>query len=348
MWKRKHVSLSTRLTRRKSKMTMNGIDVSSWQAGIDLAKVPADFVIVKTTQGNWYVSPNADAQYQSAKKSGRLLGIYHYIDGRGGAAGEVDFFIRNCKNYFKEALIAVDWEAEDNQQWGNEAYLEEVVRLIKQKTGVTPLIYSMQSRYSQVAAVAQRQNAGLWIAQYGSMEPTGYQAEPWNSGAYACAIRQYSSTGRLPGWGGNLDLNIAYMDLAAWQKYAAPSGSKPAPAPSKPAAAKPAPKPAAKTGTYTVKAGDTLSGIASRFGTSWQELQRINGLANANLIFPGQVLKLPGGGKPAPQRRTYTVRSGDNLSAIAARFGTSWQALAQKNGLANPNIIYPGQVLRID
>ena len=331
-------------------MTMNGIDVSSWQAGIDLAKVPCDFVIVKTTQGNWYVSPNADAQYQSAKKSGRLLGIYHYIDGRGGAAGEVDFFIRNCKNYVHEALIAVDWEAEDNAQWGNEAYLEEVVRLIKQKTGVTPLIYSMQSRYAQVKAVADRQNAGLWIAQYGSMDPTGYQAHPWNEGAYGCAIRQYSSNGRLPGYGGALDLNLAYMDRNAWKRYANP-GSKPAPAPA-PAPApkpKPAPKPApAPAKTVTVKAGDTLSGIAAAHGTSWQELQRINGIANPNLIYPGQVLKLPGGGKPAPQRRTYTVRSGDTLSGIAARYGTSWQALAQKNGLSNPNLIFPGQVLRID
>ena len=326
-------------------MTMNGIDVSSWQAGIDLGKVPADFVIVKATQGNWYVSPNADAQYQSAKRSGRLLGIYHYVDGRGGAAGEVDFFIKNCKNYLHEALIAVDWEAEGNGQWGNEAYLEEVVRLIKQKTGVTPLIYSMQSRYAQVKAVADRQNAGLWIAQYGSMDATGYQSHPWNEGSYSCAIRQYSSTGRLPGWGGNLDLNIAYMDAAAWKRYANPQG-KPAPAPApKP---KPAPKPAPKPGTYTVRSGDTLSGIAAAHGTSWQELQRINGLANANLIFPGQVLKLPGGGKPAPQKRTYVVRSGDNLSAIAARYGTSWQALAQKNGLSNPNLIFPGQVLRID
>ena len=328
-------------------MAMNGIDVSSWQPGIDLSKVPADFVIVKTTQGDWYVSPNADAQYQSAKRAGRLLGIYHYIDGRGGAAGEVDFFIKNCKNYFKEALIAVDWEAEDNGQWGNEAYLEEVVRLIKQKTGVTPLIYSMQSRYAQVKAVADRQNAGLWIAQYASMDPTGYQAHPWNEGSYSCAIRQYSSTGRLPGWGGNLDLNLAYMDRNAWMRYAAPSGKAPAPAPapSKPAAPKPKPAPAAKT--VTVKAGDTLSGIAAAHGTTWQELQRINGIANANLIYPGQVLKLPGGGA-APAKRTYTVRAGDTLSGIAARFGTSWQALAQKNGIANANLIYPGQVLKID
>lgn len=331
-------------------MSLNGIDVSSWQAGIDLSKVPADFVIVKTTQGNWYVSPNADQQYQSAKKAGRLLGIYHYIDGRGGATGEVDFFIKNCKNYIHEALIAVDWEAEDNSQWGNEGYLEEVVRLIKQKTGVTPLIYSMQSRYAQVKAVADRQNAGLWIAQYGSMEPTGYQAHPWNEQSYGCAIRQYSSTGRLPGWGGNLDLNLAYMDRNAWLKYANP-GSKPAPAPA-PSKPKPAPavkpvqpvKPAAGI-KYTVRQGDTVSGIAAAYGVPTSAISGFRS-GNPNLIYPGEVLTI--GGKPAaPAKRTYTVVSGDTLSGIAARYGTSWQAIAQKNGIANPNLIFPGQKLII-
>lgn len=48
-------------------------------------------------------------------------------------------------------------------------------------------------------------------------------------------------------------------------------------------------------GTYTVAKGDTLSGIASKYGTTWQELQRLNGLSNPNLIHPGQKLKVPGG-----------------------------------------------------
>ena len=330
-------------------MTMNGIDVSSWQAGIDLSKVPCDFVIVKATQGVTYVNPKCDAQYQSAKRAGRLLGIYHYIDGSDPVA-QANYFATHCKNYIGEALIALDWEAEQNPRWGDVNFLEQVVRAFIEKTKVRPIIYTMASAYAAVKAVADRNNCGLWIAQYASMDPTGYQSHPWNEGAYGCVIRQYSSNGRLPGYGGALDLNIAYMDRNAWMKYAAPSGKTPSPAPApkpKPKPA-PAPKPAPRPGTYVVKAGDTLSGIASRFGTSWQELQRLNGLANANLIFPGQVLKLPGGGKPAPAKRTYVVKSGDNLSSIAARFGTSWQALAQKNGLANPNLIYPGQVLRID
>ena len=331
-------------------MTMNGIDVASYQTGIDFHRVPCDFAIVKATEGTNYVNPACNAQYASAKGAGKLLGLYHYATG-GNAAAEANYFIDNIKNYVGQALLAIDWEQGGNSAWGNMGYLRDLCKQVIARTGVRPLIYVQASAYAPVSAVAKELNLGLWIAQYGSMDATGYQAEPWNSGAYACAIRQYSSNGRLPGYGGPLDLNIAYMDRAAWLKYANPQGKPaPAPAPKPKPAAKPVvkPAPAVKPGTYTVRAGDTLSGIAAAHGTTWQELQRINGIPDANKIYPGQVLKLPGGGKPAPQKRTYVVRSGDNLSAIAARYGTSWQALAQKNNLANPNLIFPGQVIRID
>lgn len=329
-------------------MTMNGIDVSNWQAGIDLAAVPADFVIMKATQGTNYISPDCDRQYQQAKKAGRLRGTYHYVGG-GNAVAEADYYVNNIKGYLRDGLLAIDWEAEQNGAWGNEAYLEQLVRRVIERTGVKPLIYSMASRYAQVAAVAKKLDCGLWIAEYADMNPTGYQAHPWREGAYACAIRQYASTGRLNGWGGNLDLNIAYMTREQWAKYVNPGG-KPAPAPAKPAPApaKPAPAPKPAGRTYTVQAGDTLSGIAAKLGVSTGAISGYRS-GNPNLIYPGEVLTINGGNTaPKPAARTYTVRAGDNLSAIAARYGTTYQALAAKNGIANPNLIYPGQVLKID
>ena len=95
------------------------------------------------------------------------------------------------------------------------------------------------------------------------------------------------------------------------------------------------------TGTYTVRYGDTLSAIANRYGTSTSTLASINGISNPNWIYPGQVLKLSGGSST----RSYTVRSGDTLSGIASRLGTSWTSLKAKNGIANANLIYPGQTL---
>lgn len=101
-----------------------------------------------------------------------------------------------------------------------------------------------------------------------------------------------------------------------------------------------------KLTTYTVQAGDTLSGIASKYGTTYQELARINNIANPNVIFPGQVIKINGG----TVEKIYTVKSGDTLSGIANKYGTTWQNIYNNNRDiigSNPNLIKPGQVLKI-
>ena len=315
-------------------MTLNGIDISSYQSGIDLTVVPCDFVIIKATQGTGYVNPDCDRAYQQAKRAGKLRGTYHYVGG-GNAVAEADYYVNNIKGYLRDGLLAIDWEAEQNSAWGNEAYLEQLVRRVIERTSIKPLIYSMASRYAQVAAVAKKLDCGLWVAEYADMNPTGYQAHPWREGAYACAIRQYASTGRLNGWGGNLDLNIAYMTRDQWAKYANPGG-KPAAAP-----AKPAPAPARKS-------EDTIAAevIAGKWGNGQDRVNRLKQAGYKPATIQAKVNAKLGASKPAA--RTYTVRAGDNLSAIAAKYGTTYQALAAKNGIANPNLIYPGQVLKID
>lgn len=114
------------------------------------------------------------------------------------------------------------------------------------------------------------------------------------------------------------------------------------------------PVPPAGGGTYTVVAGDTLSGIADRNGTTWQTLQALNHISNPNLIYPGQVIVLPHGGAPAPapapSHPTYTVQPGDSLIGIAAKYpdpAITWASIAAINGITNPNLIHPGQVLAI-
>ena len=113
----------------------------------------------------------------------------------------------------------------------------------------------------------------------------------------------------------------------------------------------------ASSATYTVKAGDTLSQIAASHGTSYQTLASLNHLSNPNEIYVGQTLKLqaPTGTSvqtttPAPaastNQGTYTVKAGDTLSAIATAHGTSYEVLAQVNGISNPNEIYVGQTLK--
>lgn len=97
------------------------------------------------------------------------------------------------------------------------------------------------------------------------------------------------------------------------------------------------------SGTYTVRAGDNLSAIASRFNTTVATLQSLNNIRNANLIYVGQVLKI---GRQATNTNVYTVRQGDTLSAIASRLGTTVSHLQSVNGIRNANLIYPNQTLK--
>jgi len=105
-------------------------------------------------------------------------------------------------------------------------------------------------------------------------------------------------------------------------------------------------KPTAAAGeqTYTVKRGDTLSGIASKYGTTYQKLASYNGIANPNVISVGQIIRIPGSGT-----RTYTVKAGDSLWAIAAAQlgdGARYNEIKTLNGLTS-NTIHPGQTLKL-
>lgn len=105
---------------------------------------------------------------------------------------------------------------------------------------------------------------------------------------------------------------------------------------------------AAHAGTHRVRRGETLSGIAARYGVGVEVVVAANHLRNPNLIIAGARLRIPGGGggsSSAP--RAHTVRSGENLSGIAAHYGVSVTALAQANHLADPNLIVTGRHLRI-
>jgi N-acetylmuramoyl-L-alanine amidase len=105
--------------------------------------------------------------------------------------------------------------------------------------------------------------------------------------------------------------------------------------------------------THTIRPGQSLSGIAKRYGVSAQRLAEVNGIRNPNLIFAGQTLKVPSKGGGAAQRTptrrttTYTIKPGDTLSRIATAHGVTLQALARANGITNTNHIVSGRTLKI-
>lgn len=109
------------------------------------------------------------------------------------------------------------------------------------------------------------------------------------------------------------------------------------------------------TTTYIVQSGDTLTLIAIKFDTTVQAIAELNDLQNPNLIYVGEILKIPTnsrGNLSAPSSRhyikTYIVQSGDTLTSIAKKFNTTVDKIALLNNITNPNLIYPGQILKIE
>lgn len=203
-------------------MALNGIDISNWQAGINLSAVPADFVIIKATEGTNYVSPEADTQYQGAKSTGRLLGVYHFATGV-GAVEEAKFFLSNVQGYLGEAVLFLDWEGAVVTL--GVSYAKAFLDYVYQQTGIRPLIYMSKSVTNSYDWSTVSANYGLWVAQYADSNPTGYQDDPWTDakgyGSWSGpAIFQYASTGRLSGYDGKLNLDKFYGDAKAWQAYA--------------------------------------------------------------------------------------------------------------------------------
>ena len=387
-----------------SAATLQGIDVSSWQPGWVTSSAQADFAIVKATQGTSYVSPTMRQQADGALSSGKKLGLYHYSAG-GDCRREADFFVSTVRPWLRRAILALDWESSQNASWGDSAWSTCFVQRVKDQTGVTPMVYVQASAVWQVQG-ARQAGAGLWLARYANMTPTGYQEQPWLLGQQGEAMLQYSSNGRISGYSGPLDLSIFLGSREQWDRYANPSSQpvspqpapSPAPRPAQPStgrvcvvvqagdslssiaaahggvwsdwtgyrsgspsliyvgetvcrqgATTPTPAPAAPSAVpvyHVVSWGETLRSIAAHYGTTWQQLQAANGIANANFIYVGQRLVIRGGSSTASTAaRSHTVVRGETLSGIAARYGTSWQQLAAKNSLRNPNLIYPGQRL---
>lgn len=324
---------------------MQGIDVSSWQPSEVTERVAGDFAIVKITQGTNYVNPRAQEQLAAATRSGKEIGVYHYSSG-GNCTSEAGFFVRQARPWIRRAVLALDWERDQNSDWGSSTWANCFVKRVKAQTGVIPMIYVQASALWQVQG-ARNAGSGLWVAQYASSRATGYQASPWRLGAYGEAMRQYSSHGLLPGYSGFLDLNYFMGSREQWRAYANPAGAPVAPVRPVPAPApRPQPQPCSST-CVTVRRGDSLSSIAARYGGTWRDWKGYRS-GNPNRIYVGERV-CRGGYAPraTTTATTHTVRAGETLSGIAARYGTSWQHLQEMNGIRNPHLIFTGQTLRV-
>ena len=325
-----------------------GIDVSTWQGDIDWKAVKdsgIEFAILRSSFGSpdpKQVDNKFHQNVQGCQAVGMSIGAYHYgysvsVE---QAKGEAQFFLDTIKGISFD--YPVYYDVEDNKTMGtlSKQSLTDVVNAfckVVADAGYRIGVYSSTSWLENKMDMSQI-SYPVWCAQY--------YKECQYTGTYG--IWQNTSDGQVNGINARCDMNYAYVD------YTKGNSVVPIPTPS-PVVVPIAPQPVAvdTQDSYTVVSGDTLSGIASKFGTTYQELARINNISNSNLISVGQVIKLKGNASipvvaPVSNSQTYTVQSGDTLSGIANKYNTTYQELARINGISNPNLISVGQVLKVN
>lgn len=343
-------------------MTMYGFDTSSYQGGLRVGTVNgASFVIPKATGGTRYVNPYCNRQYKDAKKLGWGRGTYHFAhDGASGgtAAQEAAAYVKNTKGYVRDGVQVLDLEAPSLINSNPVAWAETWLGNVGDATGVAPLIYMPPwvvnaYNWSNVA-----KTFGLWLPSWPDPRAHtfgGHTKAPAVKWWDFVAIWQYTDQGRIGGWSGYVDLDVALMDRAAWNLYANPAAAtktkpkaktKPAPKPApKPKPAKPA---TPKDRVYIVKRGDTLAAIATKYHTTVKHLATLNKIKNANVIRVGQQIRIDQAKPVAKSATIYTVKSGDTLGGIAARYHTTVHQLAVRNQIKNANVIRVGEKIKIN
>lgn len=277
--------------------TYNGIDVSKHQGNIDWSKVKeskkVDFAILRAGYGASTKDPKFEANYKGAKAAGIPVGAYwySYAESEEAAVKEAEQCLKVLKGKQFEYPIFYDIEENNTLRLGMEkctaiakAFLEKV-----EKAGYWVGLYSSKSHLENRFSSSLRARYAIWVAHY-NVSATSY------SGRYG--IWQKSDTGSVSGIVGNVDLDVSYVNYPEQIKEAGLNGYKKAVDGSEQKeVATPVPVvEEAPTGTrvrvYTVKKGDTLSAIAKRYKTTVAKLAKDNGIANPNLIFVGQKLKI--------------------------------------------------------
>lgn len=360
-------------------MSLRGIDISNHQRGLTLKNISCDFVIIKATEGKSYVDPSCDNFFQQGLSLGKKLGVYHFANNpQNSAEQEANWFINNTRGYIGKAIPVLDWESKDTS---NVAWALEWLQRVEQAYGTKPMIYMSESvvnRHNWSSVVAG--NYGLWVAKYRDNNPD-YNYDMSNAGSKPSvkywpfyALWQWTSTGRLDGWNGNLDLDEFYGDANSWDAYVGNKSGEDI----EESAPAPEPTPSAPTGTtldlvYNTMKGQYGDGEARKnaLGSRWQEVQDvINHIDQASTdtlveevyarkYGDGEVRKTVLGKRwqevqdkinakeNSSNTSTYTVKSGDTLSEIGQSLGVDWKEIASLNGIGSPYTIYAGQTLKV-
>ena len=319
--------------------TFQGIDVSDWQGYIDYSEVRnagIEIVYIKASQGNSIVDQYFRINYNNAKANGLKVGLYHFLTAKTvqEAENQAQYFASSISGTSPDCKLAMDFEVFGDL---TSSQINEIsfafLRRVQELTGKEVIVYSDASNARNTFSQDIANTYPLWVAEYGVSSPdTGN----WNS----YEGFQYSDKGRIAGISGFTDLDIFTNSifLSSPNNISTPQNS------------------VNQFRTYTVRRGNTLSQIARLFGTTVREIAGLNNIPNPNLIFVGQVLRIDvtndfsvvTSDKYETNHIIYTIRRGDTLTAIARIYGVTIQSIVDLNNIANPNLIFAGERLRIN
>ena len=215
----------------KASKTMNGIDISDVQRKGGLRDIVGfvrqnniDFVIIKCTRGEGTVNDSFKPWADALTAAGIPWGAYHFLNNNStepGATREAENFLKHFAPYVGKAAVFLDYENEDMGFAVGEGYAKEWLDKVRDATGVTPIIYTQQSRVNRLGDI-QKAGYPLWVAKYGkNPKITAFNPDQKCEGIspYSDAlIYQYSSNLWLSGYNGKLDCNVFYGSADDWGK----------------------------------------------------------------------------------------------------------------------------------
>lgn len=343
---------------------MYGIDISEHNGDINLEPYKGQFVIIRVGWGHFQLDEKFERNVNECKRLGIPFGVYHYSYALNEAEAEAEArgVLNAIAKYKNDIKVGVWFDMEDADgykrnhgfKFSNATIAPICYKFCKmiEDAGYYAGIYTSSSWLQYVNGLNDRFDK--WVANWGMNDGT----QSTNTSQYG-TIQQYTSK--------PLDKNIMYADLSSYSR-----GNTPV---------KPQPKTTDQIADEVIAGqwgnGEDRKNRLTQAGYDYNVIQdivnkKVAPVRKSNEQIASEVIagqwgdgndrknRLEQAGYDyntiqnivnqklgASQAVYYTVRSGDTLSGIASKYGTTWQKLQAMNGISNPNIIYAGQKLRV-
>lgn len=343
---------------------MYGIDISKHNGNINLEPYKGQFVIIRVGYGHFHLDEKFERNVNECKRLGIPFGVYHYSYALNEADAEAEAkgVLNAIAKYKNDIKVGVWFDMEDADgykkkhgfKFSNSTIAPICFKFCKmiEDAGYYAGIYTSSSWLDYVKGLNDRFDK--WVANWGKNDGTQHT----NTSQYG-TLQQYTSK--------PLDKNVMYADLSRYSRgNTTQPQSKPIDQIANEVIAGQWGDGADRKKRLTdagydynavqnavnvklkKKSNEEIAQevIAGKWGNGNDRKQRLTSAGYNYTVIQEIVNKLTSANK-ASKAVYYTVKSGDTLSGIASKYGTTYQRLAQMNGIANPNKIYVGQRIRV-